>query len=77
KIEEHKNYLNEKEKLIKRRSESAKLRVKEIVHNSLYSEVWNEERENILSKLIDEVIETKISPYQAAKNILSQYKSTN
>ncbi|RMD49842.1 MAG: methylmalonyl Co-A mutase-associated GTPase MeaB, partial [Ignavibacteria bacterium] len=34
KIEEHKYYLNEKEKLIKRRSESAKLRVKEIVHNS-------------------------------------------
>lgn len=74
-IEEHKLYLNNSNNLQAKRLDKSKLRIREIVHNYLSSELWNEQRENSLSVYLKQVVNSKISPYEVAQNILLDYKS--
>ncbi len=74
-IEEHKEYLNNSNNFRTKRFEKSKLRVREIVHNYLSSEIWNEQRENSLTDYLKQVVSSKISPYEVAQKILLDYKS--
>ncbi len=74
-IENHKHFINKTGNFQTKRLEKSKLRIKEIVHAYLYSELWNENRENRLNGFLNDVFNSKISPYTAAEIIIKDYKS--
>lgn len=76
KIKEHENYLKNNGLFQKSREKKYKIRIKNIIHNILSIEVWNNERENQLISLIDKVIFGELSHYQLAQHIINNYKSS-
>jgi LAO/AO transport system kinase len=73
-ISEHQKYLNETNLFMQKREENSKLRIKDIVENSLTGEIWNKHREERLNSYIQDVVFGNISPYSLADEIIEHYK---
>ncbi len=73
-VEKHKSYLTSTGELEKNRKVKLAFRIKEIVSDSLVIELWDDERREILSKSLNEIIKGLSSPYIAAANIINNYK---
>jgi LAO/AO transport system kinase len=73
-IERHKNYLRTDNRLIKRREQRAKLRIKEIVEDKIINILWNENGKNDLNSALSKVILGELSPYHIADQIIENFK---
>jgi len=73
-INRHKEYLMKSGKLIRKREEQTKVRIKEIVESKLKNELWNEVRENSLNSSLEKVVLGNLSPYHIAEEILENFK---
>jgi LAO/AO transport system kinase len=73
-ISNHKNYLEEENRLIKKRELNSKKRIMEIIKNIISNEVWNESRLKELNKAVEKVVKGKISSYEIAEKIIENYK---
>lgn len=70
-----KNYAsssNSIELIRKKRAENTKLRVKEIVIDSVSKKIWNKSKTDLIDNLILDVLNKKLSPYDLAENIIAQ-----
>ncbi len=70
-----KNYAsssNSAELIRKKRAENTKLRVKEIIIDSVSKKIWNKTKTDLIDKLILDVLNKKLSPYDLAENIIAQ-----
>jgi LAO/AO transport system kinase len=76
-INRHKEYLISTGNLEKKRIEKAQNRITDIVNELMNSEIWNHSRKEYLNNSLMRVVEGKISPYQLASEILSDFKSSN
>ena len=74
-VERHRKYLEQTNLIYKKREENSKLRIKEIVHDIITSEVWNEERTRELDNSVGNVVTGEISPYNLANQIINNFKS--
>jgi LAO/AO transport system kinase len=73
-IERHKNYLHADNRLIKKREQRAKLRIKEIVEDKIINILWNENGKNNLNSALGKVILGELSPYHIADQIIENFK---
>jgi len=73
-INRHKEYLMKSGKLIRKREEQTKIRIKVIVESKLKEELWNEVRENSLNSSLEKVVLGNLSPYHIAEEILENFK---
>ena len=76
-IEKHKNYLEEKGLLQKKREHNSKIRIKEIVETQIKAELWTPEREISLNNSLESVVLGKLSPYTLADELINHYKNGN
>lgn len=70
-----KNYAsssNSVELIRKKRVENTKLRVKEIIIDSVSKKIWNKTKTDLIDKLILDVLNKKLSPHDLAENIIAQ-----
>lgn len=74
-IEKHKKFLKEKNKLLSKRKEQMKIRIRNIVQEKLNDEIWHSGNENFLNSSLKSVILGNISPYQIAEEIIKKYKN--
>lgn len=74
-IENHKSFLESKNKLNERRAENYKIRIKGIIGSKLHVEIWNTKRENLLNRKVIDVVGRDISPYTLAETLLSNFKN--
>ncbi len=74
-IEKHKNYLIKENCLIKRRSQQAKMRIKEIVEDKIKNKLWNENGNNYLNSTLESVTINSLSPYRIADQIIENFKN--
>ncbi|MCF8240027.1 MAG: methylmalonyl Co-A mutase-associated GTPase MeaB [Melioribacteraceae bacterium] len=73
-IEKHKNHLLENDLLLKVREKNLKLRIKEIVESTFRKELWDSSREEKLNYDVEHVVFRKLSPYELAEEIITNYK---
>lgn len=73
-ISEHKNYLIEQNLLLTKRENNTRIRIKGIIRNLIYEEIWNPHRKSELNNAVAEVVKGNISPYEIAEQIISNYK---
>ena len=73
-INRHQDYLVHSGKLVQKREENSKIRIREIVENLITDELWNSDRENKLKSSIEKVVKGKLSPYLLAAEIINNYK---
>ena len=73
-INRHQDYLVHSGKLVQKREENSKIRIREIVENLITHELWNSDRENKLKSSIEKVVKGKLSPYLLAAEIINNYK---
>jgi GTPase len=76
KIEKHKKYLNENNKLTIKRKEQLKIRIKNIVQEKINNEIWNIQNENSLNLSLKNAIFGNTSPYEIADEIIKNYKNS-
>jgi len=76
-IYEHKRHLIDNNLFDKQRLERIKLRVKEIVEESIKNKLWNSDTDNSLLLSLEKVISGNISPYHLAEDILMQFEIKN
>jgi len=74
-IDKHREHLKKNNLLLKKREDNSKSRIKEIVHDIITSEIWSKKRETDLDDSISEVVLGRISPYNLADNIISNFKN--
>lgn len=74
-IKKHKDYLEKTNLINRKREENSKSRIKEIVHDIIKNEIWNEQREASLDKSVSEVVSGNISPYNLANQIIKDFKN--
>ncbi len=74
-IERHREYLNRQNKLLKRREERTKVRIRNIVEEKIREELWSGTGEKSLNSSIDKVVLGNISPYHIAEEIIEHYKN--
>jgi LAO/AO transport system kinase len=74
-IEKHKNYLLNENRLLKRRSQQVKMRIKEIVEDKIKNKLWNENGQNYLNSTLDNVNIKGLSPYHIADQIIENFKN--
>lgn len=75
KIFEHRNFLLNSNRLIKRRGKNMKLRVAEIISSKLKVEVWNEERNDELESKLHDLISGVVSPYEVADKLILNFRN--
>jgi LAO/AO transport system kinase len=73
-IERHRDFLNTRNLLLKRREKQTKDRIKRIVEEYISSELWNYERENSLDSSLENVVLGKLSPYQIAEELIENFR---
>ncbi len=74
-IERHEKFLKEKNKLLPKREEQMKIRIRNIVQEKLNDEIWHSGNENFLNSSLKNVTLGNISPYQIAEEIIINYKN--
>jgi len=73
-INRHREYLIKTEEFIKRRKNINATRIRTIVEQNLWMDIWNKDRNNILENKLDFVVKNKLSPYTLAEEIIKNYK---
>jgi len=71
----HKNFLGSDNILIKKRFLKIKSRIKEIVESDLQNEIWNLYEKEKFDDDIENIIESKLSVYHLAEQIIKNYKN--
>ena len=66
--------MHEKDLFAERRNKNNKIRVRSIVEEYISSDIWTDNRRDILSKEIELITKNKLSPYQSAEKIIDHYK---
>lgn len=74
-IENHKNFLIEKNFFNGNRDKKLKNRIKEIVESKLLEELWQSEHQYSIFQNLDKIKLNYVSPYQIAKEILQKFKT--
>ncbi|MDR3628048.1 MAG: methylmalonyl Co-A mutase-associated GTPase MeaB, partial [Ignavibacteriaceae bacterium] len=73
-IEKHRNYLQQDNRLLKRREHRAKIRIKEIVEDKIMNKLWSESGKEQLNLSMEKVIIGGLSPYHIADEIINHFK---
>ncbi len=73
-INRHKEFLDDKNLLLKKREKQTKNRIKEIVEDYIRDELWNDDRENSLDSSLEKVVLGKLSPYRIAEELIENFK---
>jgi len=73
-VEAHRKYIEESVVFTQRRKRINKIRIKEIVENFVSNDIWNDDRKEILSKELELITNSDLSPYQSAERIIKHYK---
>ncbi len=74
-INRHREYLSKHNKLLKRREERTKVRIRTIVEEKIREELWSGTGEKSLNSSIDKVVLGDLSPYHIAEEIITNYKN--
>ena len=74
-INNHHEYLLKTNKFIERRKNINSTRIKAIVERNLWMDIWSEDRNIILKNKLDLVVNSKLSPYSLAEEIIDNYKN--
>lgn len=75
KFEEHKSYLSKNDRFQKRRAENSKSRIQEIIKQLIFTEIWNDDRTELLNNSTQAVVNGSLSPYEIAEKIIENFKS--
>jgi LAO/AO transport system kinase len=73
-IRRHKEFLDNKNLLLKKREKQTKNRIKEIVEDYIRDELWNDDRENSLDSSLEKVVLGRLSPYRIAEELIENFK---
>ena len=73
-IELHRKYLIDNNLLAAKRENNSRIRIESIIRNMISEEIWDENRKQVLDNAVSEVVKGKISPYNIAEQIISNYK---
>jgi LAO/AO transport system kinase len=73
-INRHKEFLDDKNLLLKKREKQTKNRIKEIVEDYIRDELWNDDRENSLDSSLEKVVLGRLSPYRIAEELIENFK---
>jgi len=73
-INRHKEFLDDKNLLLKKREKQTKNRIKEIVEDYIRVELWNDDRENSLDSSLEKVVLGRLSPYRIAEELIENFK---
>lgn len=76
-IKKHRKFLSENDLLNQSRSRRMRNRIKEVVTTKLRVEIWNDERNQLLDKLVNDIFTGNHSPFSASDEIINQYKNSN
>ncbi len=74
-INNHHEYLLKTNKFIERRKNINSTRIKAIVERNLRMDIWSEDRNVILKSKLDLVVNSQLSPYSLAEEIIENYKN--
>jgi LAO/AO transport system kinase len=74
-ISRHHQYLETSDKFIKRRERRTKIRIKEIVEESIRKKLWSEVGKDSLNSSLEKVILGNLSPYHIAEEIIENFKN--
>ena len=74
-IERHKTYLLGENRLLKRRQDRARNRIREIVEDKIRNKLWDEKGRDFLSSSLEKVIVGGVSPYNIADEIILHFKN--
>jgi LAO/AO transport system kinase len=74
-IERHKNYLDEDNRLLRRREQQTKRRIKEIVEDKIKDKLWNETGRGFIDSALEKVAFGNLSPYHIAEEIIDNFKN--
>ena len=74
-INNHHEYLLKTNKFIERRKNINSTRIKAIVERNLWMDIWSEDRNLILKNKLDLVVNSRLSPYSLAEEIIDNYKN--
>jgi len=73
-IKKHNEYLIKTNKLLKRRENRIKVRIKEIVEDKIRQKLWGERNEKSLNSSLEKVVLGNLSPYHIAEKIIEDFK---
>ncbi len=73
-IRRHKDFLDDKNLLLKKREKQTKNRIKEIVEDYIRDKLWNDDRENSLASSLEKVVLGRLSPYRIAEELIENFK---
>jgi len=73
-IRKHREFL-ERDGLERRRKARLEHRVREIVEDRLHIDFWNHDRSGVLAKKIEQVLSRKVSPYELADELISNFRN--
>ena len=73
-IELHRKYLIDNNLLAAKRGNNSRIRIESIIRNMISEEIWDDNRKQVLDNAVSEVVKGKISPYNIAEQIISNYK---
>jgi len=73
-IELHRKYLIDNNLLAAKRENNSRIRIESIIRNMISEEIWDDNRKQVLDNAVSEVVKGKISPYNIAEQIISNYK---
>lgn len=74
-ISRHRMYLDQSGKFLKRREQRTKIRIKEIVEESIRKKLWNASGKEALNSALEKVILGSLSPYHIADEIIANFKN--
>lgn len=74
-INRHRNFLERNNKLIQKRAEQFKTRIKEIVETIIKKDLWHEKAINDLNNSLFNVLERTNSPYEIAESLIENFKN--
>ncbi len=73
-ITRHKDFLLSSGYLKVKRQENYRIRIKEIVEMLIRTELWKDQREEILNDSLKKVVDGNTSPYQVAESLFNDFK---
>jgi LAO/AO transport system kinase len=73
-INKHSDYLKENNLFTAKREQRIKLRIKDIVENSIRERLWSNDGETSLDTLINKMSSGTLSPYHIAEEILENFR---
>jgi len=72
-VEQHRNFMQDKNLFLAKREKQTKNRIKEIVENKLREQLWSESGEKSLNSTLEKVILGNLSPYHIAEEIIENF----